>query len=179
MNRASRTGASLDTLSALGDSQTDNQNDSYGNGKPLQRRPTSEPTACAIAQSFLKEGLRSPRSTPPMYVRSMSECSARSSWEKPLAFRACLMRSPSTLSEVGFFNHHTLRYLMIYRPRTIIIFLFLSLRCLETSLSSAPVKPFGDRCVRSLNEGTGGCALHVARAGLLPCGYGVPLTNKY
>ena len=42
------------------------QDVSCDKGKLRHRLPTSRPMALAIAQSFLKEGLRWPRSTPPM-----------------------------------------------------------------------------------------------------------------
>lgn len=73
-----------------------------------------------MAQSFLKDGLRSPRSTPPIYPRSMFASRAKSSCDRPLAFRACRILRPSSCSELNFRNTSRLKQMVIMRPRIII-----------------------------------------------------------
>ena len=53
--------------------------------------------ARAIATMFLRDGLRSPRSMPPRYVRCTQARSASSSWEMAISRRNCLIRDPKEL----------------------------------------------------------------------------------
>lgn len=91
-----------DNTSFINDNNGSKPLHSYLPGIPLVNDGMSQFRQTHILQSIMIVILRSPRSTPPKYDRSIPDFEENSSWVKPSSCRLSLMRLPKSIS--SFFS---------------------------------------------------------------------------